>query len=219
MKRIATSLMLLCLCIAASAQDIFDNPDRGARLGVRLGLDIATSTDFDFGRIKLGVLNAGAGFTAGAVYNIPVWKNMYFEPGLLLFYNSMGYDITISDESSAPDTGHCSLRRFGVRVPFRLDYRFDFEKVSVRAFTGPQLEVGLIGRSRLEVGNESASENAYGSDGTFNRVNVGWEFGAGVDYGNWTAEISGAAGITDMVQGSAIKGRFNNVTISLGYNF
>ncbi len=91
--------------------------------------------------------------------------------------------------------------------------------MSVRAFTGPQLEVGLIGRSRLEVGNESASENAYGSDGTVNRVNVGWEFGAGVDYGNWTAEISGAAGITDMVQGSAIKGRFNNVTISLGYNF
>ncbi len=45
-------------CIAASAQDIFDNPDRGARLGVRLGLDIATSTDFDYGSFKIGVLNA-----------------------------------------------------------------------------------------------------------------------------------------------------------------
>ncbi len=215
MKRIATSLMLLCLCIAASAQDIFDNPDRGARLGVRLGLDIATSTDFDYGSFKIGVLNAGAGFTAGAVYNIPVWKNMYFEPGLLLFYNSMACDAIVG----GTNTFIGSIRRFGVRVPFRLGYRFDFEKVSVRAFTGPQLEVGLIGRSRLEVGNESASENAYGSDGIINRVNVGWEFGAGVDFGNWTAEISGAAGITDMVQGSAIKGRFNNVTISLGYNF
>lgn len=218
MKKIATSLVLLCLCLAASAQDIFDNPDRGARLGVRLGLDIACPTDFDYGRFKTGVLNAGAGFTAGAVYNIPVWKNLYFEPGLLLFYNSMGLDdiVTLPETQSAVSG---SFRRFGVRVPFRFGYRFDFDGFSLRTFTGPQLEVGLIGRARLSVGNETASENIYGSDGSINRVNVGWEFGAGVDYGNWTAEISGAAGIPDMVKDSLVKGRFNNVTISLGYNF
>ena len=65
-------------------------------LGVRVGLDISSAANGG------GYYSNKAGFSAGAVYNIPLWRNLYFEPGLSVFYNPFGTTSWDSYEVSVP---------------------------------------------------------------------------------------------------------------------
>ncbi len=221
-----TPLILSALLFAGSqgafAQDIFDNPDNRAYLGVRLGLDISCPADVKSGPVSFDLYNPGAGFEAGAVYNIPVWKNLYFEPGLMLYYSTMKTDVTIISPELSPVSATSSARRFGFRVPLHAGYRFDFEPVSVSVFTGPRLTLPLVGRMHTSVktGYETASksENLYGDGSELKRVDLGWQFGAGVSFGQWMFEISGTVGMLDMYKGTPSMHE-SGVDLTVGYNF
>lgn len=225
MKKLSTTILILLLGIlTAPAQTVFDNPDNHPYFGVRAGLDITCPGNVSTGPFKVDLFNAGAGFNAGAVYNVPVWKNLYFEPGLMLYYSTMGVDVDIlDDEVTNYYSSSASVRRFGIRVPFRFGYRFDFPGASVHVFTGPQLEIGLVGRlhASLSDGSTSASdsENIYSSDSALRRTNLAWQFGAGISFArNWQVEICGAVGMLDLYN-DASSFHQSNVTINLGYNF
>lgn len=224
MKKILTAFLLLAAGVAAAnAQVSLDSPDNHPYFGVRLGLDITCPGDIGSGAFKVDLYKPGAGFSAGAVYNIPVWKNLYFEPGLMLYYSTMGLDVDGLNADGTYNGLSASVRRFGFRIPFRFGYRFDFADASVHVFTGPQLEVGLVGRLHASYddgyGKESESTNIY-SDSDFRRTNLAWQFGAGVGFArNWYAELCGAVGMLDLHSGSAASYHQSNVTISLGYNF
>lgn len=219
MKKFLSAALLLVLGVpAAPAQDVFDNPDNHPYLGVRLGLDLTCPGDVAAGKYKIDLYNVGAGFNVGAVYNIPVVKNLYFEPGLSLYYSTMGLDIDATDDNGYPADLSASVRRFGFRMPFRFGYRFDFPGASVHAFTGPELEVGLVGRVHTSLNGVSESENLY-SDSIFRRTNLGWQFGAGVSFArHWQAEISGTVGMLDLYSGPSSFHQ-GNVAFTLGYNF
>ncbi len=96
-----------------------------------------------------GYYSNKAGFSAGAVYNIPLWRNLYFEPGLSVFYNPFGttswdsYEVSVpvisdgqpvmgSDGKPLTETKEIayqidgSIRNFGFRVPMLVGYHFDF---------------------------------------------------------------------------------------------
>ncbi len=217
-KLLAAFFIGLATVTGASAQDIFDNPENHAYLGVRAGLDLTCPGNVKSDFVSVDLFNVGAGFDAGVIYNIPLWKNLYFEPGLKLYYSTMGVDVEAGD-ASGMYPADVSVRRFGFRIPFRVGYRFDFDPVSVSVFTGPQLEIGLVGRThyntKVDGHSASDSENAFDD---FHRVNMGWQFGAGVNYGKWTVELCGAAGMLDLNPSDASFHQ-GNVCINLGYNF
>ena len=225
MKKSVLSLIagLMLAAPAALAQDeIFDNPENRAYLGVRLGVDISCPTDLSNNGFHIDLFKPGAGFDAGVVYNIPLWKNLYFEPGLSIFYSTMKSDVYLGDVLGESDI-RISARQFGFRVPLRVGYHFDFESCKVMVFTGPRVSLPVVGRLHYSGKSTdgykiSDSDNLYGDDSNIRRCDIGWQFGAGVNYGNWLFEISGTVGMLDMYKGP---GSFheNGVDITVGYNF
>lgn len=221
-KLILVLLTILSACpLMLKAQgDIFDSPDNKVYLGARLGLDISCPGDVRMDRLSVDLFDSGAGFDAGVILNVPIWKNLYFEPGLSLYYNTIGMDINSVDDDEI-NAIKASVRRFGFRIPFQFGYRFDFEPCDVTFFTGPVATIGLIGRTHVSMKYEgtkvSESDSCYGDDG-FNRVGLGWKFGAGVNYGPYVFQISGTVGMNDTMKGPS-KFHDNNIALTVGYNF
>lgn len=224
MKNSNLGALLLCATLCApmaQAQDIFDNPENEARLGIRLGLDISCPGNVKNKAVSFDLFNPGAGFEAGAVYNIPLWKNLYFEPGLNLYYSTMKSDIEAVNENGNVPVNY-SARRFGFRIPLRAGYHFDFGSLSVHVFTGPRLTLPLVGRAHISAksgyAEYSDNENLYGDGSDLHRIDLGWQFGAGISYGHYMFEISGTAGMFDMYKGP-LSMHENGVNITIGYNF
>lgn len=215
----------------AASSYLFDNPENHTYLGARVSLDIASAANGG------GQYSNGAGFSVGAVYNIPVYRNLYVEPGLSLFYNTVGtsrwYEV---DPDAAEEEGvdpalyqiDGSIRNFGFRIPLLVGYHFDFtEDLKVHVFTGPQLNLSLVSRYHQDAvrvpGYEEGewSTSLFGTKG-FKHADLQWTFGAGLEYGRYYLGLSGAVGITDMKSASGVLDRDlrrNQFAISLGYNF
>lgn len=205
----------------ARAQNyMFDNPENKPFFGVRAGIDISSAANGG------AFYSNKAGFAAGAVYNIPVVMNFYFEPGLQLFYNVFGtmhlepqdYYVTdpVTGAQILDDTKYYqvdgTIRNFGFRIPLNLGYHFDFsEDLSVHVFTGPQLNLSLVARyHQNEVINpsgqvvESDSQSIFGTGG-FKHADLQWNFGVGVTWQRYYMSIGGSVGVTHMKSASIVK--------------
>lgn len=157
MNRIKVMLLGVALsgaALSASAAStyLFDNPENKTYFGARVGVDISSAANGG------GFYSNSPGFSLGAVYNIPVFMNLYFEPGLGIFYNTIGANqwTSFTQEVTNPSTGVVedvevpyqidgSIRNFGFRIPLLIGYHFDFtEDIKVNVFTGPQLNLSLV---------------------------------------------------------------------------
>jgi outer membrane autotransporter protein len=212
MKKLLFSLVAAACCLSAAAQsDIFDNPNNEAYLGARIGLDITTPAGT---YTNIDSYGNGAGFTIGAVYNIPVYKNLYVEPGLSIFYNSFSDKIYLDPSGMNELKG--SIRNLGFRVPLVAGYFFDFtDDIRVAPFTGPQLNASIIARRHYD---GLDSESCFGSNG-FKHFDVQWLFGVGVTYQRYYVAISGGVGLTRCYSAADDRFRRNTFNIALGYNF
>lgn len=249
MKVLNKSLAILSLCAVSSSMSIcaqsymFDNPENHAYFGARVGLDISSAANGG------AMFSNKAGFSIGAVYDIPVVANFYFEPGLYLFYNTFGtvnlenFEYTEVDaEGNVNEYNKLyqidgTLRNAGFRIPLNLGYHFDFaDDLSVSVFTGPQFNLGFVARYHqnkvVTPGKEvvkSTSVDAFGTGG-FKHLDLQWNFGVGLTYRHYYLSVGGSVGITDMKSASVIHAgpyevdlrrdiRRNLFNISLGYNF
>lgn len=229
LKTIAAAVLLTAAATTANAQDIFDSPDLNhPYFGVRLSYELSVPTDInykttDFGSVNVNGFDAGSGFNLGAVYNIPVWRNLYVEPGVTLYYNTLkinkDYLGTIVEGNY--DFTSASVRQWGLRIPILVGYHFDFiPDLRLSFFTGPELDLGIKSRLHLGVDRFDASASTYGDDGEFNRCDIKWRIGVGATFkDHYYAAISGAPGLCDLAKGSAAKMRKNLFDITLGYNF
>ena len=86
LRNILAGAMTMLCAIGASAQYsyMFNNPENHSYLGVRASLDISSASNGG------GNYSNQAGFSAGMIYNIPLFANLYFEPGLSVFYDTFG---------------------------------------------------------------------------------------------------------------------------------
>lgn len=233
MKKILMSMVLCTVAGGAYAQNyLVDNPDNHSYFGARVGLDVSSAAGAHDG----DYCNS-AGFHVGAVYNVPLWMNLNFEPGLHLFYDTFGTRVTMMSGGDlidgVPLEGKGSVRNFGFRIPFNFGYRFDFtENMSVSVYTGPVMNINLVARSHwndIHVGNyyEDMSEfngSLFGTGG-FKRVDFQWQFGVGVSYDNYYLTIGGGVGMTNVFDGPLSDSvyddsyRRNTFNLALGYNF
>lgn len=240
----AAAILAATAAPAVDAQSyMFDNPENRTYFGVRAGIDVCSTSNGG------PIYSSKPGFTVGAVYNMPLWKNLYFEPGLSLFYNVFGtYTQQIQKQYWTDADGNensrdvlfavdGTLRNFGFRIPLNFGYHFDFAPdLSVHVFTGFQLNLSAVARyHQNEViepnGNRvsSASVSAFGTGG-FKHADIQWNFGAGITYQRYYMSIGGSVGCTKMKSASVIpcgpyEARLDRnirrdlFNISVGYNF
>lgn len=213
MKRTALALTAaIAMSGITSAQNyLVDNPDNAPYFGVRIGVDISSTA----GQVY-DTYNNGAGFTIGAIYNIPVYKNLYFEPGLSLFYNTFGFTVATSDNPDgflAEVDG--SIRNLGFRIPLNIGYRFDFtDDISVSLFTGPVLNTNLTAKEHFMDKTTSIMSNG------FKRFDMQWDFGIAMTYGShYYVSVSGGIGVTRAYSTPIDHFRRNTCNIAVGYNF
>ncbi len=220
MKKVLLSILAaITVVMSAKAQDyLLDNPDNRAHFGVRLGLDV-TSLVGNGDRY-----GTKSGFNLTGIYNLPIWKNLYFEPGIGVFYDTASINAVYStDDVQILERG--SVRNFGFRIPFNFGYRFDVtDDVSVHLFTGPQLNYNITFGTYY---NGAKATNQPEAD--FNRFDFQWNIGLGVDYRNYYAYIEGDFGMSRLIQEKkfsynehqlAFPGAKRNIfSIGIGYNF
>lgn len=221
MKKLLFAVAMFGCMLTAGAEEatLFYNPDNHAYFGARLGVDISST-----GGSNTGVYNNGAGFTVGAVYNMPIYNNLYFEPGLSLFYNTFGQQEfkSVEIEEGMPISYFLdsSIRNLGFRIPMIAGYNFDFtDDVRIAPFTGPQLNFSFVSRFHS---NEDELKNCNGSifgEGGFKHFDLQWVFGVGVTYQKYYVSISGGVGMTRCMDLKNDHFRRNTFNISLGYNF
>lgn len=236
----AAALMVACSGSAFGATNyLFENPDNRIFFGVRASLDVSSAANGG------GYYSNKSGFAVGGVYNIPLWMNLYFEPGLSAFYNTFGttdfgsfkIDVPIvNPEPEGPTTEEKdvyyqidgTIRNFGFRVPLMVGYHFDVtDDIQVRVFTGPQLNMSLSARYHRqairipEVNTPEETISLFGTEG-FKHLDAQWKFGAGITYQNYTLDLSGSWGMTHMKDATTLLKRDlrrNLFSITLGYNF
>lgn len=220
MNKFIISLIALGGAMSASAQaDLLDNPDNHAYFGARVALDISSTADGN------SCYSNGAGFSIGAIYNIPLYKNLYFEPGLSIFYDTFGEEFLdyYPDDTAYSIDG--SIRNFGFRIPLVAGYHFDFtDDMQFSVFTGPQINLSLIAKEHYP-GN---SYSIFGDQG-FKHIDLQWALGVGFSWNQYYVSLSGGIGMTKARDwksrdvNNAITAidsfRRNNFSLTLGYNF
>jgi hypothetical protein len=230
---IAASLLTASVLGASAQSSILNSPDNHPYLGIRASLDVTCPGDLDANVYKTDIMDNGAGFSLGAVYNVPIVYNLYFEPGVSIYHHT----AKVKDKYAQSDGySKISISEWGFEVPLMFGYTFDFNPFKISVFTGPEFRVGLSGKTKYTayVNNKkmTAKESMYGDDGWFNRGDVSWRFGVGFNYDHYYLSVSGAAGMCNWINdvytinldnGISTDGKAsmhrNTVSVAIGYNF
>lgn len=221
MRKIIIAAIAAVASLTASAQNseytIFNNPDNAPYLGARIGVDITSTSGAD------EMYNNGLGFTIGAIYNIPLWQNLYFEPGLSLFYDTFGTEIlTTAPDGFSAEMLNGSIRNFGMRIPLVAGYNFDFtDNVRIAPFTGPQINFNVTAKEHWDASSHDVGldNGLIFGEGGFKRFDLQWVIGVGVTYNKYYMSLSGGIGLTKARSLKYDNFRRNNINISIGYNF
>lgn len=207
----------LTFAFTAGAMTFASQAQQRPFFGVRAAFDVTHAAGGDES------LNNGSGFTITGVFNTPVLRNVYFEPGVGVFYNTMGIKpVEVKDMIFDG-----SVSNAGLRVPLNFGYRVGLlEKFDLAVYTGPVFNFNFHTRARLqpnfEVPAPEASENLvhYG----WRKFDAQWGFGVTATYNDeYYLAVGGGVGVSPMAKFDTPFGREtlrrNTLSIAVGYNF
>lgn len=241
----ASILPLLSLCLlsfTAKAQDDSDiavtlsedtevveferipNSAKTVVWGVKGNLNAELPSKWRGGGESRKEYNSGFGVSVGALANIYLGKNFYFEPELALFYEGYSYDKVqfVAPNSPAVNAGP-NIYKVGVRVPLVVGYSIDIsEKWGINVFTGPQLSYAFWGdvkSDNAEYKDDPSIMNIFGKDGSQRRFDLGWKIGVGFPVNHFVISLEGDIGITDLLKSSVYSFRENRVSLGVAYYF
>ena len=237
MKKIALAFAALLLSASASfaqeedltLEDIIDSPGLNYQhFGIRVSYELSAPGDITYpgSALKSSIFGNSSGFSIEGIYNIPVWKNLYIQPGVGIYYNTYSIDKRVLDYDY--EVNSASARQWGFRIPLHIGYNYDFiPDLRIAVFTGPELNVSFRGRSHYGIGKYDVSGPLFGEDGYLNRTDVKWRFGVGATIAStYYVAVSGAVGMCDMARdyktadGKIRQNMHSNLfDITLGYNF
>lgn len=210
-KTFTTLLCALSAIFSIYAQRNFDG-----------GPGLKVAWDYNIPSTDLVYLDSGSGVSAGVFYSFPVWQNMYIEPELDFFYNTMDLsylDLYVDDTREPVSQG--TWKNTGLRIPLKLGYSFGIaDNITMSVYTGPQLNIGLSLNEKYDRPDTSSS-NLYRQG--WRRLDAQWLIGVKLHYlDNFFAEIGGGLGFTNMLKHSSYPGnhaRRNIFAIGVGYQF
>ncbi len=224
MRRIIFSWLFIVLVSAVYAEDLVtNNPDNRAFWGVRGSFDINIPGDWNTSNgNNVKIFRNGYGASIGVVYNVPIVANLFFEPGVSMYYDTYKYDnLRVAVDEQYGDIVDATVKKFGFRMPLHLGYRFDiWENGGISLLTGPQISYGIVGKiSCKEFEKEGFPTDLYGKEYDRRRLDVQWGVGVGFNIGNYYVSTVGYFGLVDLIKGEGISFHENLCAVSFGYNF
>ncbi len=229
----------------AGASSTSSATDTGAWQGVTasynigsLSYDIDGAEDIDFNGFSIGFVKA---------FSISKSLPLFVETGLNLAYATGEQDCDYwSGEAyhyveayngyhydAATESCKMEYTYFGLTVPVNLAYKYTInDDLQVIPFTGIYFRGNLVAKgTHIEdevvycpyydetiVETEEDDYDFFDDkevEDTWNRFNFGWQIGAKVAYKQFTAGISYGLDLNEIAK----KGKMNNLSISVGYNF
>lgn len=172
---------------------------------------------------KQRMFNSGFGASLGAIANIYLGRNFYFEPELALSYEGYTYDNFVQVAPNSPSVnGGPNIHKLGVNLPLLFGYFINISDTwGLDVFTGPELGCTFYGTARTQ--NEAIKENynlmnVFKGEYAQNRVGLGWKVGIGFPVNNFLISVEGDFGITDMMKEHYTL-RENSVSLGITYYF
>lgn len=214
--------IMLALMFCAAGFKTYAADDNRVLWGVKASADVEIPSKWH-GKIgNVTMFSPGAGFTIGAVSNIYLGKNFYFEPGVSVFYSQYRYKdlILMGDGGNEAETDP-KLYKWGIQIPLTVGYTFDFsDRFAMNVFTGPQLRYAFAGK--IAVKNKKLTEGIDGFDlwgvNGQRRFDCSWKIGVGFPVSNFNISLEADLGITDLLKGD-MSFRENRVGLGLSYYF
>lgn len=217
MKRKVFGLIMAMVCVCGAAAQ---ESDRSRALwGVRASASMVMPGKWrgDAGAVKM--YNNGFGLDLGAVCNIALGRNFFFEPCAGFFYETYAYDDLLigAGDGEAYDS-KARLHKVGIRVPLMVGYDIRIAGGTLSVFTGPELTVGLggsIGYNKYlpEELTEGLPTKVYDEQ---RRFDCAWKLGLGVPFNSWMVSLEGAVGMTDILK-APMKCREGRLALSVTY--
>lgn len=226
MKRflLAMSLFSAVAAIPAAAQtEIFNNPDNRPFWGIRASADVSFPGNYKSKLLSLKMFSPGTGFSVGAIYNLPLVANLYFEPGLNFYFDTYRFsDLVLGNSDESLTESDPPVHKAGFRVPLMFGYHFDIfpNNGGISIFTGPEASLGVSAKVKFK--NEELRDelgDLYGRESDMRRFDLAWRVGAGITVGKAWFSVAGSFGMTDLCKLEDISFRENRLYITLGYNF
>ena len=193
------------------------SPSFGARLSMEL---TSPSGGRDFYKL-------GAGFTVGATARLPLYRQLWFEPGVLFAYSAMTSKELVTFDDEYFYQGAANL--YSLRIPFNFGYDFYLtDNMTLGVFTGPWLNINLSAQQKLTpnlaapVPLPDRKINLF--EHGWKRVDGQWGFGLSLTFAkSYYVGITGGVAFTPLAsygnKDKKIRIHRNTVAISLGYNF
>lgn len=208
--RLSIVILLLSFGIESFAQNF------GIKAGLNLS-EIRLSNPYENYN---DYLKMNPGFHIGPTVEFPITESFSIESGLLL--STKGRKVIIKESMDNFEYKE-KLNMFYLDIPLTAKAALDIGSFKIYGTFGPYIGMGLGGKSKFTIDDETSSESVkFGSDG-LKRLDYGLTAGGGIKfndiqigiiYGLGLANISNTA---NFFQGSK---QYNRVLgISTGYNF
>lgn len=214
--KIFAALFVVTLgAMSASAQDTST-----AHFGVRANLNLNQSTT------HTSATQWSPGVSVGGVYYAPFSRTIYFQGGLMLDFNTLGFDAHIGDKySQLTHKGHFNI--IGMQMPLDLGYEFvDNGKINVSAFTGPNLNLVFSAKANYDAVRPSGITHVNEKISNPG-LEFAWHVGASVElYRHWYMDMRINYGLSTVLtaknlvladKSSALS--MMHLSLGLGYNF
>ena len=165
--------------------------------GVKGGLNLANMIveDEDGGPITGDELKMNPGFHIGAAFDYPFSDILSLETGLIL--NTKGFKI--KEELSAITL---KTNLIYIDIPITLKASYDLGGVKLYGLAGPYVGMGLSGKNKVEMDDETDSEKiVWGNNvdtDNYKRLDMGLSFGGGIEISTIQIGISYDLGLANI---------------------
>ncbi|MDE6120792.1 MAG: outer membrane beta-barrel protein [Muribaculaceae bacterium] len=188
--------------------------------GVRAGMEVTIPAS------SANIYTTGAGFHVGGIYHYAAWRNVFIEPGVMFFYNTMSNRNPVEVGDFMFDG---VARFYGLRVPLMAGYTFSAgENLQIGVATGPVMNINLSGRQEfdpnfgapLPVPESTVNLMKHGS----RRVDALWGLRLSFTFSqNYYIGIDGEVAFTPLAKfgngDKKVRVHRNSIAVTLGYNF
>lgn len=216
---------LLCLPIQTiEAQEaISPNVTNTVIWGIKANLNAELPTKWHKPANSIKMFNSGFGASVGALANIYLGRNFYFEPEIGLFYQGYSYDniVTVAPNSPSVNAGP-SLTKLGLRLPLVFGYFINISETwGLDVFTGPLFNYAFYGHASSEnedIKSDYSLMNVFKGDFAQKRFGVDWKVGVGFPVQNFLISLEADFGITNRLRHNWTM-RENRVSLGITYYF
>jgi len=195
-------------------------------LGVRAGLNLANQK-LDIDGADLPDPDNHIGFHVGVVADIGITDMFYIQPGLLFSLKGTEYNMDFMGFAKV----EAKMSLYYIEVPVLASAKIPInESLALRINAGPYVGFGIGGTGEVKqtvMGqSQTISGDAFGDDGTYNRLDFGVAFGGGIEFQKFYVGVNYGLGLANIAKADADEEEDTNAKaynrclgITLGYNF